>query len=152
MTAITTALPAASKGAERYGTDVSRRLWDAAPSGAPRTRKTTRLLALPGSFVVVMLAFFLFVRPWYLQWGATDEETRRPLPGDEIVPNAPGQETRAITIHASVDRVWPWLAQLEQDRGGFYSFDLLENLVGCDMPTDDRLRPDKQSWHVGDKL
>jgi len=112
----------------------------------------TRFLALAGSFAVVLLVFFFAVRPWYLQWGATDEEARRPLPGDEVVRNAAGQETRAITIHAGVERVWPWLAQLGQDRGGFYSFDLLENLVGCDMPTDDRLRRDRQSWQVGDKL
>lgn len=68
------------------------------------------------------------------------------------MPNAVSQETRAITIHAPVDKVWPWLAQLGQDRGGFYSYDLLENLVGCRMPTDDYLRPDKQQWAPGDKL
>lgn len=111
-----------------------------------------RLILLLGTFGLVLTVFFLFIRPWYLQWGATDEEARRPLPGDEIVPDAEGQETRAITIDAPVDKVWPWLAQLGQDRGGFYSYDLLENIVGCEMPTEDRLRPDKQHWEVGDKL
>jgi hypothetical protein len=100
----------------------------------------------------IPLVFFLFVRPWYVHWGATDAEAQRALPGDEIVPNAAGQETRAITIDASVERVWPWVAQLGQDRGGFYSFDLLENLVGCEMPDGDYLRPGKQTWQVGDKL
>lgn len=76
----------------------------------------------------------------------------RPLPGDEIVATATFQETRAITINAGVDRIWPWLAQLGQDRGGFYSFDLLENLVGCEMPTSDRLLPERQRWQLGDKL
>ncbi len=66
--------------------------------------------------------------------------------------SADRQEARAITIRAPIEQVWPWLAQLGQDRGGFYSFDLLENLVGCEMPTTDRLRPDKQSWQLGDKL
>lgn len=113
---------------------------------------TSRLLALLGSLAIILLAFFLFVRPWYLQWGATDDEARRPLPGDEIVRNAAGQETRAITIEASADRVWPWLAQIGQDRGGFYSYDLLENLVGCEMPTEDYLRPEKQSWQLGSRF
>ena len=110
------------------------------------------MLALAGSLVALFLAFLLVVRPWYLRWGATDDETRRPLPGDAIIPNAAGQETRAITIRAPVERVWPWLAQIGQDRGGFYSFDLLENLVGCEMPTADVLRPDRQTWRLGDKL
>lgn len=114
--------------------------------------KGLRSVALVSAFAVILSAFFLFVRPWYLSWGATDEETRRPLPGDEIVPNAAAQETRAITIRAPIEQVWPWLAQLGQDRGGFYSYDLLENLVGCDMPTTDRLMADKRAWRIGDKL
>ena len=112
----------------------------------------TRLLALAGSLAIVGAVFFGVVRPWYLGWGATDEERRRVLPGDAIVSRAASQDTRAITIQAPADQVWPWLAQLGQDRGGFYSFDLLENLVGCEMPTDDRPRPDRQSWSMGDKL
>jgi len=111
-----------------------------------------RLLVLLGTLVVLIAAFLAFVRPWYLRWGATDEEARRELFGDSFLPRAASQETRAITIRAPVERVWPWLAQLGQDRGGFYSFDLLENLVGCQMPTEDRLRPERQSWHAGDRL
>ena len=111
-----------------------------------------RILVLVGAFAAIACAFFLIVRPWYLRWGATDEEVRRILPGDEIIPTASGQETRAITIRAPIERVWPWVAQLGQDRGGFYSYDLLENLVGCDMPTTDRLRVERQSWRIGDKL
>jgi hypothetical protein len=111
-----------------------------------------RILALVGASAAIVCAFFIIVRPWYLRWGATDEETRRILPGDEIIPTANGQETRAITIRAPMERVWPWVAQLGQDRGGFYSYDLLENLVGCDMPTTDRLRAERQLWRIGDKL
>ena len=117
-----------------------------------RTPIRTRLAALGTAFAMLLVGFFLVVRPWYQRWGATDAELVRPLPGDEIIPNAAAQETRAITIHATPDRLWPWLAQLGQDRGGFYSYDLLENLVGCEMPTMDVLRPDKQQWRLGDKL
>jgi hypothetical protein len=74
------------------------------------------------------------------------------LPGDDLFPGAVTGETRAITIRAPAERVWPWLAQLGQDRGGFYSYDLLENVVGCRMPTTDVLRPEHQQWAVGDRL
>ena len=111
-----------------------------------------RSLALLTAVAAILLLFLLFVRPWYLRWGATDADLSRSLPGDEIIPNAAAQETRAISIAAPADSVWPWLAQLGQDRGGFYSYDLLENLVGCRMPTEDRLRPDRQGWQLGDKL
>lgn len=104
------------------------------------------------TFAAILGLFFTFVRPWYLQWGASDVEARMTLPGDEIIPNPAGQTTRAVTVDANADAVWPWVAQIGQDRDGFYSFDLLENLVGCRMPTLDMLRPDKQAWQLGDKL
>ena len=115
-------------------------------------RRWMRAYLLASIFTVILASFFAVVRPWYLQWGASDAEARMPLPGDEIIPNAAGQETRAITIDAGADVVWRWVAQIGQDRGGFYSFDLLENLAGCRMPTVDRLRPERQSWVLGDKL
>jgi hypothetical protein len=110
------------------------------------------VFALVGLLVLIGVVFATFVRPWYMRWGATSVEALSTLPGDEIVPNAASRETRAITIHASADRVWPWLAQIGQDRGGFYSYDLLENLVGCRMPTTDVLRPAQQTWQLGDRL
>ena len=115
-------------------------------------RLLTRLSILTVTFALIVAHYVEVVRPSYLNWGATAEEQSRALPGDEIVDRAMSQATRAITIAAPPDQVWPWIAQLGQDRGGFYSFDLLENLVGCEMPTVDVLRPDKQSWKLGDKL
>lgn len=115
-------------------------------------RAAVRALALTAALAGLFAAFFVVVRPWYLRWGATDAEVAAVLPGDEIIPNAASQQTRAITIHAPIDRVWPWVAQIGQDRGGFYSFDLLENLVGCEMPTTDGLRPDRQAWQLGDRM
>ena len=115
-------------------------------------RRWMRAYLLASIFTVILASFFAVVRPWYLQWGASDAEARMPLPGDEIIPNAASQETRAITIDAGADVVWRWVAQIGQDRGGFYSFDLLENLVGCRMPTIDVLRPARQTWRLGDKL
>lgn len=115
-------------------------------------RTGLRLLALVGAFAFLCLVYTYTARPWYMRWGATDAELSRALPGDELFANAGSQQTRAITIDAPVERAWPWLAQLGQDRGGFYSYDVLENAVGCRMPTDDRLRPDAQAWKIGDRL
>ena len=116
------------------------------------TSRFTRLVWTLGALAALGLVFATVTRPWYLHWGTTVAERTARLPGDEIVPNAAAQETRAVTIKAPVGRVWPWLAQIGQDRGGFYSYDLLENWVGCEMPTVDSLRPDKQQWAIGDKL
>ena len=115
----------------------------------PRLVRAAGLLVALGAISAVYAAA---VRPWFLRWGSTPTEATATLPGDSIIPNAAFQETRAITIHAPVEQVWPWLAQLGQDRGGFYSYDILENLVGCRMPTVDSLRPAAQQWTLGDKL
>src|SRR5690242_3590674 len=115
-------------------------------------RRWMRVLVLTSTLAAMLGGYVALVRPWCLHWGATALDTSAVLPGDDIVPNAASQETRAITIDAGAEWVWPWVAQIGQDRGGFYSFDLLENLVGCWMPTSDHLRPDLQRWRVGDKL
>jgi hypothetical protein len=88
----------------------------------------------------------------YLQWGATDEEVTEALPGDQLVPQADIVATRGMTIAAPPDAVWPWIAQLGQGRGGFYTYDFLENLVGCDMHSADRVVPQWQSIAVGDEV
>lgn len=70
-----------------------------------------------------------WLRPWYNHCGVTSAEVGRPLPGDELVPAPILSYTHAITIHAPVERVWPWLAQLGQGHGGLYSYEGLENLA-----------------------
>lgn len=111
-----------------------------------------RCFAVLVALGAVVLLYVLGVRPWLLDWGATPLERVRILPGDEIVPGAVRATTRALTIDAPAAAVWPWLAQLGQDRGGFYSYELLEDLVGCEMPRADRILPDAQQWRPGDSL
>jgi hypothetical protein len=67
-------------------------------------------------------------RRWHLQWGATPAEVAAPLPGDELFPRAQFRPTRAITIAAPPEQVWPWLVQVGCRRAGWYSNDLLDNL------------------------
>jgi hypothetical protein len=74
------------------------------------------------------------------------------LPGDDLLDSADLTATRAITIEVEPDMVWPWLAQLGQGRGGFYSYDWLENLVGCDIHSADRIVPEWQDIEVGGEV
>jgi len=97
-------------------------------------------------------AYTLFARRRQLRWGATDRESEEQLPGDDLIENADITATRAITVRASADEVWPWIAQLGQGRGGFYSYDFLENLVGCDIHSADRIVPEWQDVEVGDEV
>jgi hypothetical protein len=91
-------------------------------------------------------------RPWYSKWGATEPEVNMSLPGDDQVPNPVLVSTRAITILAPADAIWPWLVQMGQGRGGLYSYERLENLVGCDMHNADRIIPEHQNLKIGDKV
>jgi hypothetical protein len=94
----------------------------------------------------------LSARRCILRWGATDEEVTDSLPGDDLIGHPDVAATRAITVRRSPDVVWPWIAQLGQGRGGFYSYDFLENLVGCDIHSADRVVPEWQQLVVGDEV
>jgi hypothetical protein len=99
-----------------------------------------------GTVTVVAAAV---LRAWQRRWGATDDEVNRTLPGDDLLSHADLTATRAITIHATAAQVWPWIAQLGQGRGGFYSYDFLENLIGCDIHSADRIVPEWQRIDIG---
>ncbi len=89
---------------------------------------------------------------WHRRWGATDEEVAEPLPGDGLVPVAGHQTTRAITILCPPEVVWPWLVQMGQGRGGFYTYKWVENALGARIQNLDRIDPDLQELHVGDPI
>ena len=86
------------------------------------------------------------------RWGATEDEVRRALPGDDLVTRIKGEYIHAITIHAPAAEVWPWLVQIGQGRGGFYSYELLENMIGCKMHNADKIIPELQHLEVGDSI
>jgi hypothetical protein len=107
-------------------------------------------LALFGTAATALYAGV--IRPWHLRWGAEPEDEHRELPGDELLPEEGTKILHAVTIDAPVEEVWPWLAQLGQDRGGFYSYEWLENLAGCRMRNADRIHPEWQHREIGDKV
>lgn len=88
----------------------------------------------------------------YESWGATADEVDADLPGDGVVPEPRRASTRAITIASEPGAVWPWLVQMGHARGGLYSYDWLENLVGCDLHSASELLPEHQELHCGDLI
>jgi hypothetical protein len=113
-------------------------------------RRRPHRLAFAGT--AAYASYVWVIRPWLTRWGATDEEVSKSLPGDEIVEDAGMQTTRAVTIDAPVEEVWPWLAQVGQDRGGFYSYEWLENLAGCRMRNANGVHPEWQQREVGETV
>jgi hypothetical protein len=92
------------------------------------------------------------LRRRYNRWGARRAEAEGALPGDELVPRTDLGYTRAVTVEAPVAEVWPWLAQIGQGRGGLYSYDGLENLLGCRIHSADHVLPEHQCLRRGDLI
>lgn len=87
-----------------------------------------------------------------MRWGATDAEAKEHLTGDDLTPSAKLQTTHAITINAPLTDVWPWLLQIGQGRGGFYSYDWIENLLGLKMRNANEIKPELQEMHAADQV
>jgi len=86
-------------------------------------------------------------RHWHMRWGATDDEVRATMPGDEIVPRASFNATRAIAIDALPGKVWPWIVQMGYRRAGFYTYDIVDN---AGYPSADHPLEEYQHFAVGD--
>lgn len=97
-------------------------------------------------------AYIGWLRPWMLTWGATQAELDVTWPGDEMIARPRHVWTRAVTISAPPEAVWPWLVQMGQGRGGLYSYDWLENMVKCDIHSLSHIEPDLQQLAVDDKI
>ena len=95
------------------------------------------------------LAYLRYVRPWQLTWGATAMEVSRQLPSDELVTRPTFNATRAITLDAPPEEVWPWLVQIGLTRAGWYSYDLLDNLG---RPSARAIIPALQHLEPGDTI
>ena len=113
-------------------------------------RGVARLAGRLGLALVIFLAGYLLVyRPQQLRWGATDEEVARAMPGDEIQPYPIFNATRAITIQARPEQIWPWLVQIGYRRAGWYGYDWFDN---DGIPSADRIIPQLQHMQVGDTV
>ena len=105
--------------------------------------------AIASILIVIVFVYLAIMRPWQLRWGATDDEINRSLPGDEIVPQPTFNATRAVTIHAPAENIYPWIVQMGVTRAGWYSYDLLDNAA---RPSAESILPEHQNLQVGDVI
>jgi hypothetical protein len=119
-----------------------------------KARTNSILLPLMGvvSGVAVSVAYLRVIRPWMLSWGIQQEDLLLSYQGEGMLPNPKIDSMHAVTIDAPPSRVWPWLVQLGQGKGGFYSYDFLENMAGLDIHTANQIIPEWQSLKVGDRI
>lgn len=115
-----------------------------------KIKRTAGVAAL--ALVADVAGYAALIRPRLIRWGATKEEAGQALPGDEMVTDPRYVVSHAVTINAPVEAVWPWLVQMGQGRGGFYSYDWLENLFGLDIHSADRVIPELQRLEAGDRI
>jgi len=102
------------------------------------------------ALAAVMLGVYLrFIRPWQLRWGATDEEVARAMPGDDVVKHPTFNATRAVTIQARPEEIWPWFVQIGIKRAGWYTYDWIDNLG---RPSAERIILELQHVAVGDLI
>jgi hypothetical protein len=114
--------------------------------------RALRVLIIATTTAAGMMAavYRLVVRPWHIRWGATPGEVAEPMPGDDFIVDPNFNTTHAITVGAPPEAVWPWLAQMGQGRGGLYTYDWLENAMGLEIHSLDRIVPEFQDLKVGD--
>ena len=111
------------------------------------------LAALEGAALIVWnLVTTPFIGRKRLRWGTVGTETTDSLPGDQLVPEPKWSYTLGISVDASPEDVWPWIAQIGQGRGGFYTYQTLENMVGCKISNTTEILPDHQHPTVGEDI
>lgn len=120
----------------------------------PNTRFSFRrfLEGLEGIVIIIACYLTFFLKPLRERWGLSIEEAKRSLPGDELVSSPKSKFTHAIKINAPVEYVWPWIAQIGQGKGGFYTYEALENLIGLQIYNSDIVLPEFQNPTIGDTV
>jgi hypothetical protein len=115
--------------------------------------KMTALVKTVATMSLATAAFLRFVRPWYLRWGATDEDVARAIPLDERVPTPRLNSSMAVEVKATPAQIWPWLAQIgEPPRGGYYSYTFIERMVGLHVKNAGVILPEFQTLDVGEAV
>jgi hypothetical protein len=120
------------------------------------TRRALRRLRSIGTGFALLsaaaAAYFRFLRPWHLNWGATEMESSGEVAGDELMPGARIVSTRVVQIAAPPSAIWPWLVQMGPGRGGAYTYDWIERRLGIDIHNVDWIVPELQDLKVGDEI
>jgi hypothetical protein len=112
--------------------------------------KVTGLLVF---IAIVGIEAVIALMPWMDRWGATDDELSTLLTGDGLVPAPRITYTRAISIHATPEQIYPWIVQLGAEKGGMYSYEWFEtNILRCELINADHIHPEWQNLKVGDPM
>ncbi|MGW4370570.1 SRPBCC family protein [Nocardia takedensis] len=116
-------------------------------------RTTTSLgIGIATYLAGLAVGYRVLVRERCLTWGATAAEVKRPMPGDDLLPVADIVSTRAVAVETDPAAVWPWLVQIGLGRGGAYTYDWIENLLGLDMHSAEEILPQFQDLAPGDEF
>ncbi|HSL45393.1 MAG TPA: hypothetical protein VK897_18310 [Anaerolineales bacterium] len=105
--------------------------------------------AIASILIVIVFVYLAIIRPWQLSWGATDDEIKRSMPGDEVVHKPSFNATRAVMINAPAENIYPWIVQMGVTRAGWYSYDLLDNFA---RPSAESILLEYQNLQVGDVI
>ena len=122
-----------------------RHLAQRAEGTLPRDDVHDVLEGIAGATVMVGALLTPFLRDARSHWGLDEKAAQRHYPGDELVPQPRWSWTHAVEIEAAAAAVWPWVAQIGADRAGFYSYQWLENIVGCAVSNAEVVHPE---WEV----
>lgn len=113
----------------------------------------SKIVSVIAVLVILITVYLLLIRPSQLRWGATTEEARRTMPGDDLVGNPTFVATRAITIQSRPNEIWPWLAQMGYNRAGYYGYDLIENIGSkTGVRSAESILPELQHPKTGDAM
>jgi hypothetical protein len=126
----------------------------AEPRRSPRRaqRRVQRIGTGVALLSAAAAAYVRFLRPWHMNWGATETESSGGVAGDELMPGARIVSTRVVEIAAPPSAIWPWLVQMGPGRGGAYTYDWIERRLGIDIHNVDRIVPELQDLKVGDEI
>lgn len=116
-------------------------------------KKFLKVIGFLAGLAVLAVIVIIALMPWMDRWGATDEEIAASLTGDELVPSPRITYTRAITVNASPEAIYPWIIQLGAEKGGMYSYEWFEtNILRCELINADRIHEEWQNLKVGDQM
>jgi hypothetical protein len=116
-------------------------------------KKALIVLGLVLVAAAVVVVSVIVLTPWMDQWGATAAELSMALPGDELLSQPASYVNRAVSINAAPEKIYPWLVQLGAEKGGYYSYSMLETyLLFCPLQNADRIHAEWQDLKVGDQV
>jgi hypothetical protein len=112
-----------------------------------------KIIGIFFAVIVIGVIAVVLLMPGMDRWGASPQEISASLPGDELVLSPNIGYTRAISINASPEQVYPWIVQIGAEKGGWYSYEWFEtNVLRCPNTNADRIHEEWQGLRVGDKV